>query len=41
VGNYWCAIENQADPAPVTTVDEIKNPLTIPLPVGRPRRIIS
>jgi len=35
-GNYFCAIEHQPD-ALITTVDEIKNPLTIPLPVGRPR----
>ena len=39
VGNYICAIEHQPD-ALITTVDEIKHPLIVPLPVGRPRREI-
>ena len=37
VGNYWCAIEDQPD-ALITTVDDIKRPLIVALPVGRPRR---
>ncbi len=37
VGSYWCVIENQPD-ALITTVDSVKSPLTISLPVGRPRR---
>ncbi len=40
VGNYWCVIEHQ--PAvEITTVDAIKHPLIVPIPVGHPRANIG
>ena len=36
VGTYWCVIEHQPD-AEITTVDEIRHPVIVTLPVGRPR----